>query len=363
MQPLNLYEYEARAREVMEHSAFDYYAGGANDEISLERNHRAYDEVSLRYRVLRDASRRDLSTAVLGTELEWPVLIAPTAFQRLAHPDGEVAMARAAGNLGTTMVVSTMATSSLEQVATEAHRPLWFQLYIFEDRGLTAELVTRAAAAGYRALALTVDAPLCGLRERDVRNAFHLPDHLQVENLRSAGHGGLPATEGDSGLAAYITSQFDPALTWDDVEWLASLSHMPVLVKGVVHPDDARLAREHGAAGVVVSNHGGRQLDTSPATIEALPEVAEAAGDLAVLVDGGIRRGTDVVKALALGAQAVLVGRPALWGLAVGGQEGVEHALGLLRQELDLAMGLCGCQTLDEIGLDLIGRRGIQDST
>ena len=352
---LNLRDYEAAAREILSQATYDYYAGGADDELTVTRNHRAYDELHLHYRVLRDASRRDLTTTVLGHTLDLPILFAPTAFQRLAHPDGELATARAASAAGTVMILSTMATTAVEEVV-DVGAPTFFQLYIFQDRGVTAALVDRAKEAGCKALVLTVDAPLCGNRERDVRNGFHLPPHLQLENLLPAGREALPAAEGDSGLAAYITSQFDEALTWNDVDWLVEQSGLPVLVKGIVHPEDAVLAVRHGAAGVVVSNHGGRQLDTAPATLEVLPRIVDAVGDTTeVLVDGGIRRGTDVLKALALGARAVLIGRPVLWGLAVDGQAGVEAVLDILRRELDTALGLCGCRDLLEVGRELLG--------
>jgi 4-hydroxymandelate oxidase len=353
--PLNLFEYEAVARQRLPQVAYDYYASGANDEITLRANHAAYDEIALRYRVLVDVSKRDLRTSVLGRTISMPILVAPTAFQRMAHPEGEVATARAAGAAGTLMIVSTLSNCSVEEVAAAGSGPLWFQLYVYRDREATRELVARVEAAGFRALVLTVDAPVLGRRERDVRNRFRLPPGLSVENLSAAGLNELPSDVDDSGLAAYFASLLDPSLTWRDVDWLRSISRLPILVKGIVRGDDAALAMEHGMAGVVVSNHGGRQLDTAPPTIKVLPEVVQAVdGRGEVLVDGGIRRGTDVVKALALGAEAVLVGRPVLWGLAVDGQLGVERVLGLLRGELDTAMALCGCASISEIRGDLV---------
>ncbi len=355
MDPINLYDYETIAREKLTPMAYDYYASGAHDEITLAENHAAYDRLKLRYRVLRDISRRDISTTILGHQLRMPVLVAPTAFHKLAHPDGETATARAAGAAGTLMILSTLSTTSIEEVMAAATGPVWFQLYVYKDRGATEALVQRAAAAGCSALVLTVDAQIWGRRERDVRNRFQLPAGLSVKNLMPAGQEAFPKEAQDSGLAAYVASLFDQTLSWRDVEWLCGLTTLPVLLKGIVHPDDARLAVEHGAAGVIVSNHGGRQLDTAPATIEALPAVVEAVdGRIEVLIDGGIRRGTDVIKALALGARAVAVGRPVLWGLAHDGQRGVERVLELLRFEVDLAMGLCGCATLAEVGPDLI---------
>lgn len=355
MNPINLYDYETLARGKLSQMAYDYYASGAHDEITLRENHAAYDRIKLRYRVLRDISRRTTATTVLGNPLRMPVIIAPTAFHKLAHPDGEIATVRAAGNAGTLMILSTLSTSSIEDVMAAATGPVWFQLYVYKDRAVTEALVRRAEAAGCAALVLTVDAQIWGRRERDVRNRFQLPPGLSVKNLTSSGKEDFPETQG-SGLAAYVASLFDQTLSWPDVEWLCSLTTLPVLLKGIIHPDDARLAVEHGAAGVIVSNHGGRQLDTAPATIEALPDIVEVVDDrIEVLIDGGIRRGTDVVKALAYGATAVAVGRPVLWGLANDGQRGVEQVLELLRFEVDLAMGLCGCASVEEIDCGLLG--------
>jgi 4-hydroxymandelate oxidase len=284
-----------------------------------------------------------------------PILVAPTAFHKLAHEDGELASVRAAGDAGTTFILSTLSNTAIESVIAAASSPVWFQLYVYKDRGATEALVRRVEAAGARALVLTVDAPYLGRRERDVKNRFALPADLGIENLHAAGYARLPAASGDSGLAAYVADLLDPSLTWSAIEWLRSLTQLPILVKGIVRADDAARAVEHGAAGVVVSNHGGRQLDASPATISVLPRVVDAvAGRGEVYVDGGIRRGADVIKALALGARAVLVGRPVLWGLAAGGREGVATALGILRRELDLAMALCGCPDVASITRDLI---------
>jgi 4-hydroxymandelate oxidase len=352
---VNLLELEMQARGRLPAMVHDYYASGADDEVTLRANRAAFEQIALRYRVLVDVSRRDLGTAVLGCRLSMPVIVAPTAFHRLADPDGEVATARGAGAAATVMVLSTLSTSPVEEVVRAASAPVWFQLYIYKDRGATRDLVARVEAAGAAALVLTVDAPLLGRRERDVRNRFRLPPGLAVANMTAAGLGDLPPDPGGSGLAAYFASRLDPALTFADVEWLRSIARLPVLVKGVVRGDDAARAVAHGAAGVVVSNHGGRQLDTAPATIDVLPEVAEAVGDRAVvLLDGGVRRGTDVLKAIALGAQAVLVGRPILWGLALAGEKGVARVLEMLRAEIDLAMALCGCPTITSIGRDLI---------
>jgi 4-hydroxymandelate oxidase len=355
-EPINVADFEAIARERLPRAVYDYFASGAGDEVTLRANRAAFERIAVRYRVLVDVSRRELATVVLGARVSMPILIAPTAFHCLASPEGEVATARAAGAAGTVMVLSTLATRSVEEVAAAARGPLWFQLYVYKDRGATRDLVRRVEAAGARALVLTVDAPLLGRRERDVRNRFGLPPGLAVKNLAPAGLGDLPAAPGDSGLAAYFAAQLDPALTWADLEWLRSITALPIVVKGIVRGDDAARAVACGAAGVVVSNHGGRQLDGAPATIDALPEVADAIGGRAeVLLDGGVRRGTDVLKALARGARAVLVGRPILWGLASGGEAGARAVLELLRAELDLALALAGAPAVEHVGRDLLG--------
>lgn len=355
-QIVSLLDFEEPARAQLEPAAYDYYRSGAGEERTLRRNREAFAELTLLPAVLRDVGQRSLRRTVLGAEVSMPAIVAPTAFHRLAHPEGELATARAASAAGVAMALSTLSTTSLEQVAERGGGgPRFFQLYVFRDRGLTRELVERAAAAGYRAIVLTVDAPLLGRREADVRNRFELPAELRIASVPD---GRLRAGEGESGLAAYFASLLDPTLGFDDLRWLCELSQLPVVVKGVHRADDARRAVQAGARGVVVSNHGGRQLDTVPAAIEMLPAIADAVGDeLEVLVDGGVRRGTDIVKALALGARAVLVGRPVLWALAVAGEAGVRHCLELLRSELDEALALCGCDSCDGIDGELLGRR------
>lgn len=354
---VNLDDLEALARERLTPMAYEYYAGGAGDEVTLRENRAAFARRSLRYRVLQGADRRDLRTTVLGQDVSFPALVAPTAFHGLAHPRGELATTRAAGAAGTVMILSTLATEAVEDVVAAASGPVWFQLYVYKDRAATEALVRRAEAAGCGALVLTVDSPLLGRRERDVRNRFHLPPHLRARNLLAAGMSELGPDRHDSGLAAYFHTLLDPALTWADVGWLRALTRLPLLVKGVVRGDDAARALDEGAHGVVVSNHGGRQLDGAPATIDVLEEVVDAvAGRGEVLLDGGVRRGADVLKALALGARAVLVGRPILWGLAAGGEAGVRRALELLRAELDLAMALAGARCIAEVIPDLVWR-------
>jgi 4-hydroxymandelate oxidase len=356
---INLFDYEAAAREVLEPAAWGYFAGGAGDEITLRRNREALDELEIYYRTMVDVSQRSTATSVLGCAISFPVLIAPTAMQRLAHPDGELATARAAERTGTIMVVSTTATTGLAEVRAAAHGPMWFQLYVYRDRAATAELVQRVVAAGYQAIVLTVDAPVLGRRERDIRLGFTLPEGLAVANAEALGmHHIPPAAGGASGLMLHFRELHEAALSPRDVEWIAAISGLPVVVKGIVRADDAMRALQHGARAIVVSNHGGRQLDTSVAALRALPKVVEAVGDRAeVYMDGGVRRGTDVLKALALGARAVLLGRPIIWGLAVAGEEGVLDVLRLLREEFDLAMALAGVRKVGEIGSDLVAWR------
>ena len=355
MIPVNLSDFEDRARAILPKPHFDFFNGGAADEVTVRENRRAFDDIDLRFRVLAGVEHRDLSTTLLGRRTSMPVLIAPTGFHKLAHPDGESATARGAADADVIMVVSTMANVSLEDVRAAAKGPMWFQLYVYRDRGITRSLVQRAEAAGYDAIQVTVDLPVLGRREADVRNGFGLPSDLRIANLDGSGLGVLGAVAGNSGVAAYTTRLLDPSLTWKDIEWLKGLTRLPLLVKGLVRGDDAVRAVESGADGVVVSNHGGRQLDTSPATIRALPEVADAvAGRGLVMLDGGVRRGTDVIKALALGAQAVMLGRPPLWGLAVGGSEGVRQVLEIVRSELDAALALCGCNSVAKIPGDIV---------
>jgi len=356
-EPVKVAEYEARARAVMEPTAYDYYVGGAGDELTLAANRRAFERILLRPRSLVDVACVDPSTHVLGEPVAFPVLLAPTSFNRLAHPDGELAAARAAAAARTIMTVSTVSTWTLEEIAAAAAGPRWFQLYVYKDRALTRDLVTRATAAGYRALVLTVDSPWLGRRERDVRNHFTLPPGLTIKNFETARGRAAQATGwgGDSDFATYIRDLFDASLTWDVIGWLQSITPLPILVKGILTPEDARLAVAAGVSGIVVSNHGGRQLDGVEASITALPRVADAVGDaVEVLLDGGVRRGTDVLKALALGARAVLIGRPYLWGLAADGEAGVRRVLELLRAELELAMALSGRPAIAAVDRTLV---------
>ncbi len=353
----NLLELEELARAKVPRPAFDYIAGGADDEVSLRSNREAYGKWALRPRVLVDVSSCDTSATVLGQRVSMPILVAPTAFHGLVHPDGETGTARGAAAAGTIMVVSAIATRTIEEIAAAVAAPRWFQLYVWKDREVTAELVKRAARAGYRAICLTVDTPLLGRREKDERNSFTLPPGIGIANVRPAGLDGMPDSEHGSAFAKYVKEMLDPAVTWRDLAWLRSLTSLPIVVKGIMTMDDAKIAVEHGVEGIVVSNHGGRQLDSTPATLDVLPEIVEAVRDRAeVFMDGGIRRGTDVLKALALGARAVLVGRSPLWGLALGGAEGVHAVLEHLRREFALAMALSGRSSLGQIDRTMVQR-------
>jgi 4-hydroxymandelate oxidase len=352
--PISVDDYERLARAKMERAAFDYYAGGSGQERTLAANRSAFDAIQFRPRVLVDVSHIDLATTVLGQAISFPVILAPTAFNRLACDDGEMAAARAAGAAGTLMISSTLSTCTLEDVATVASGPLWFQLYVYKDRGLTTELVARAEAAGYRALVLTVDTPRLGQRERDARNRFTLPDGLSMKNFESR-LSDATRWSAHSSFSAYVHDLFDPSLTWRDVEWLRAQTKLPLLLKGVMTAEDARCSIESGANALVVSNHGGRQLDGVPATVTVLPEVIDTVGGrIEVLLDGGVRRGTDVLKALALGARAVLVGRAYLWGLAVAGEDGVRDILRILRDELELSMALAGRTSVAALDSSLV---------
>jgi len=355
-EPINLFEYESLAPQFIMKMALDYFASGACYEATLRDNRAAFERYKLRPKMLRDVSQRDLSTTILGEKIDIPILIAPMAFQCLATPDGELATARVASQLGTIMVLSTLSTTSLEEVAQQRQKtPQWFQLYIHYDRALTRTLVERAELAGFSALCLTVDAPMLGRRERDRRNQFVLPYGLELANLVTISDLKIPQIEGESGLFQYVSKQFDASLTWKDIEWLRSLTSLPIIVKGILRGDDARHAIDYGASAIIVSNHGGRQLDSAIATIDALSEVIEAVENrVEVLMDGGIRRGTDILKALALGAKAVLLGRPILWGLAVNGEAGARHVLELLKDELDIAIALSGCAKLADIDRSLV---------
>jgi isopentenyl diphosphate isomerase/L-lactate dehydrogenase-like FMN-dependent dehydrogenase len=351
--PLTIGDFEARAAELLDSGPHGYYAGGACDELTLRANVEAWQRITIRPRVLVDVSERDLRVTVLGRRRSHPVFVAPTAYHGLAHPDGEPGTARAAATADALFCLSSLATAGPAEVAEAApSSQRWLQLYVFRDRGVSDELVRAAAAHGYEAIVVTVDLPVLGTRERDVRSQYAIPDAVAAPSIGAMGHRGAFSMRD-------IGELIDPSLTWVDIEALVSRSELPVLVKGVLTPEDARLAAEHGVAGVVVSNHGGRQLDTVPSGAEALPAIAGAVGDrVDVLVDGGIRRGTDVLKALALGAKAVMVGRPVLWGLAVGGEAGARAVLDLLVAEFDVALALAGVPRATGLGPECVQIRG-----
>jgi isopentenyl diphosphate isomerase/L-lactate dehydrogenase-like FMN-dependent dehydrogenase len=350
---INVADYARLAEARCEPGYWGYVVGGAGDEVTLRDNEEAFRRRVLRPRMLADVSEVSTRTTLLGTEISMPLMVAPTSLQRVAHPDGEGALARAAAAAGTVYTLSSLGSLRPRELAEAApNAPRWFQLYWFHDRGFTSELVTEAAANGYTALVLTVDLPVPGPRERDLRSGFSLPLDLPMPNLPLA-------LVGSEYFHYTLGEMVDRSLTWLDLEWLRGECALPLIVKGILTAEDASLACEHGCAGIVVSNHGGRQLDGVAATLDALPEVVEAVGDRAeVYLDGGVRRGTDVVKALALGARAVFVGRPALWGLAAAGEEGARHVLELFQAEIELALLLLGCPTPAHVGPEHVRERG-----
>ena len=372
---INVAAFRAEARRVLPRAVFDFVDGGAGDETTLRRNVSAFDSVQILPRPLTGAPVRDLSISLFGQRLSLPVMVAPTGLAGLLWPDGEFATARAAAAAGTAYCLSHGSVCTLEDLAATGASPRWMQTYIYKDRELTREIAGRSAEAGYDALLVTIDTQIVGNRERDVRNGFTIPPRLSAAEvagmafklpwlmrMRSAipkitfGNYRRPGNGEDlTALAQRMLSLPDPGFTWADIEWLRGVWKGPLILKGVLHPKDAAEAVAHGVDGVIVSNHGGRQLDGAAAALDALPGVAEAAaGNTTVLLDGGIRRGSHVVKALALGADCCLIGRPQLWALAVAGEAGVAHVLEIFRHEIDLAMGLSGLSSIDAIGADIL---------
>jgi 4-hydroxymandelate oxidase len=342
-EPINLFEFETVAKERLPKEEYDYIAGGATDEISVERNRRAYESWALRPRVLRDVSALDLSTTVLGTKVSLPVLIAPCGGHKKAHPDGEFATYRAATACGTILAVSANASSSFEELAQAAKGHLWVQLYPFRDKEMTKDWLKRAKAAGYEAICVTLDSQWPPKRERNIRNNYQRTRGINYP-IPGAANANAPRPAGRAGEGS------DPAATWKDLEWIKSATDLPVVAKGIMTGEDVELCAKAGADAVIVSNHGGRHLDNTLATIEVLSEAVEAAkGTMEIFLDGGIRRGADVVKALALGAKAVFIGRPLFWGLAVGGERGVVRVLEILREEIEITMAKCGRPTIASI--------------
>ena len=359
---------------------FDYIDGGAEDELSLDRNVAGYRNIEFRPRILRDVSKIDTSTTLLGRPIGLPLVLAPTGFTRIADSQGELAVARAAARAGVPYGLSTMGTRSIEEVAAVSNGPKWFQVYTWRDRGLVRDLLERAAAADFEAIQLTVDTAVLGRRERDVRRGYTLPPKVGLGTLidgmlhpawtldflrndpitfasvadgNSAGDGSSAVT-----LSEYINAQFDPALSWGEIEWLRSVWQGPIVLKGVQTVADAELAVEHGVDGIALSNHGGRQLDGAPAIIELVEPVAQAVGSsIEIIADGGVRRGGDIVKALALGADAVMVGRPYLYALGAAGEAGVDHLISFLAEGMERTMALTGCNTVGDITAELVSWR------
>lgn len=349
----NLRDIEEVARAGLRPTYRDYIAGGARDGITLRANESAFAQLRLLPRMLRGAGKPELDLTLFGSPASMPILVAPTAFHKLVHPDGELATVRAVAAARTVMIVAMAATVAVGEIAAAAREvgggraALWFQLYIQPDLELTEAIVRRATEAGCEALVVTVDSAARGVNERNLRNGFtDLPEGLACENMRDA-RGGAPGRVRDIVMS--------PEIGWSHIEWLRQITSLPILLKGLLHPEDVRAAVRYGVDGLVLSNHGGRQLDTVPSTIELLPEVVAAvAGRIPIILDGGVRRGTDVVKALALGASAVGIGRPVLWGLAAGGEAGVRQVLELLRDEYGHALTLCGAANARELTPDLV---------
>ncbi|MGH3277791.1 MAG: alpha-hydroxy acid oxidase [Trebonia sp.] len=356
--PVNLFEFEDLARDKLEPGHYDYIAGGAADEITLRRARTVYDTISLRPRALAGVDSADLATTALGQRISMPVMLAPTGFHHRAHPDAEFASARAASAAGTVMVVSSASSFTLEEIRKNSSECMWFQQYLYQDRSLTLRMAERAKEAGYQALCITLDAATRAKRERNIRNSYANPPSPNYRDVELAAETWDTSADEPRGMIGLINRK----ATWAEFEWLAGHTSLPLVGKGIMTPEDARLCADSGARGLIVSNHGARQLDTTPTTIEVLPEVAaEVGGQAEIYLDGGIRRGTDVLKALALGAHAVLLGRPVLWGLAADGEAGVRATLEILRHELSIAMVMCGQSAVTSLGDGIVARRRSED--
>ncbi|MBY0292350.1 MAG: alpha-hydroxy-acid oxidizing protein [Alphaproteobacteria bacterium] len=350
---LDIREFEYYAQNKLPESITTFFSRGAGHEVTLKENVSAFDRIKLLPRVLRNVAKRSLLTTVLNQPVDFPLLVSPMAFQRLAHPEGEVAVAKAAQAHNIIMAVSTLSTYSLEEITANTKIPPWFQLYIYKDREITKNLVQLAEASGYQGIVLTVDTPIYGKRIKELRTPLTLPPEFEIKNLIAAG---LPLKDvSSSKLAGYLASLLDPSLSWNDITWLQSLTPLPIILKGIMNPKDMQIAIANSVEAVIISNHGGRQLDTTLSSIEVL-KLMKGLGDgkIEIILDGGIRKGIDILKALALGARAVMVGRPILWGLAVGGEEGVKRVLTILKAELDLAMALCGYSSLHQINEEVL---------
>ncbi|KAL5273656.1 HAO1 family protein [Megaselia abdita] len=342
-------DYEKKCQSLIEKSALDYFKSGSGEEETLKRNKDAFKKLRIRPRVLINVSKVNLNVEIFGSKLEWPVGVSPTAMQKMAHPDGEVASARAAGKAGSLFILSSLSTTSLEEVAEKAPDTIkWFHSHLFKDREMTENLVIRAEKAGYKAIVFTVDQPVFGIRKTC---DFKLPSHLSLANLVCIESENNNISDTSSGIANHSLEIFNASITWKDVEWFTQFTKLPVLLKGVLTREDAILALNHGVKGIIVSNHGGRQFDGVPSSIEVLPEIVEAVGkDMFVAFDSGVYQGVDAFKALALGAKLVLLGRAVLWGLGVDGQKGVEDILAIVKNELNVSMSLAGCTEVNKIG-------------
>ncbi|XP_020098417.1 peroxisomal (S)-2-hydroxy-acid oxidase GLO4-like [Ananas comosus] len=354
-EPVNISEFQQLAKQALPKMYYDYFNGGAEDEHTLRENTAAFGRILLRPRILVDVSEIDMSTTLLGYNMSSPILVAPTGMQKLAHPEGEKATARAAAACDAIMVLSFSSNYTVEEVASSCSAVRFFQLYVFKRRDVSATLVRRAEKNGFKAIVLTVDTPRLGRREADIRNKMVPPKMSNLEGLLSVD----VDAKGGSDLEAFASQTLDPSLSWKDIEWLRSITNLPILLKGIITAEDAKKAVEIGVSGIVVSNHGARQLDYTPATISVLEEVVKAvSGAVPVLLDGGIRRGTDVFKALALGANAVMVGRPIVYGLAAKGEYGVKRVIKMLQNELELTMALCGCPRIKDISRNHVHTEG-----
>ncbi|XP_014217219.1 peroxisomal (S)-2-hydroxy-acid oxidase GLO5 [Copidosoma floridanum] len=354
--PVCLRDFEDLSMKNITPTARDYYKSGAGDEYTLKLNRESFQKLRIRPRVLRNVSKRDISTTILGERVSMPLGVSPTAMQKMAHPDGETANAKATQAANTIFILSTLSTSSIEEVTKAAPEAIkWFQLYVYADRSITLGLIRRAERAGFKALVLTVDTPTFGDRRRDMRNKFSLPQHLRLANFDGLLANKINLSKEGSGLNEYVQDLFDDSLSWKDVDWLKRVTKLPIVLKGILTAEDAILGAEHGASAILVSNHGARQIDGTPSSIEALPEVVKAVGDkVEVYLDGGVTQGTDVFKALALGARMVFIGRPLLWGLTYAGEEGARAVLEIMRHEIDLAFALTGCSRIDQVTRDMV---------
>ncbi|XP_072032433.1 2-Hydroxyacid oxidase 1-like [Amphiura filiformis] len=357
-------DYEKKAEQLLPKFAYDHCVGGADDQQTLQDNKEAFTRFQLRPRLMRDVSNRDMSTTILGHHLPHPIAIGPSSFHKMVHPDGEIATVKGAAMTSTPICIggstSNVTLEDLAEAVKDSTTPLWIQFYIYKDRQINERLIKRAEKAGYEALFVTVDVPCLGKRRLDIRNQFNLPSNLSAANIAGELEIQQLYTKGKgSGLENFANTQFDPSVTWEDIKWLRSITRLPIVLKGILTAEDAREAVKYGVNGIIVSNHGGRQLDGVLATIDALSEVVEAVrgSNVEVYLDGGVTKGTDVLKALALGAKAVFIARPIMWGLACDGQEGVKKVVDILKDEFSLAMALSGCTSIEDISRDILQRQ------